>query len=575
MSDTSLVRAPDLEKRIQKYHSGTRGCLKTSSDAALSFTLLRWLAVNVVLFCLSPTLFAALCLSRSFRADTVLSTFSPTALLYILAASGFTFVFLANTVFPAFMRYQVIVDAFFSRRSPEDSHSLVLHYTSTLAPILFLKRCALQYIYSRHIDHDYCVFRTTTFIQIHAELAHHQNRAAREVIRNRFYYFETVESFPRRILFSQTIEDAGIERDGHIYVKFPLLGGARSNTAPNEMEIDNPNDNSGAQQGSSSRKLRGANESAKYKAAIAAEGLDEDGRTMTHKTAPQRKRRRVAKKAKYDGQGGDDDSDDVYSGSDESSENNSSDSDNDLEITNEELSNSLPSKTVPATSRRQHAAKGAEKSRGKKRARRLSSGEKNPLEQAAPVQTVPVQVPKRKESKKTNAVYFFFEEVDCDADGSKEEDTKYYKCRHGNRKVVKVTKKMKGNLSTLVGHLQRTFPAHYRLCEVLNKRPTPPTSDEIAIANGRKAMDPTTSKKYLQELDNISNNIKLMLEQQLQKLQEPWDQRKFEDLVAKWVAACDQPFSAVEEPEFRAMLEYAYYHNVSGKLKVPNKKKCS
>jgi hypothetical protein len=38
--------------------------------------------------------------------------------------------------------------------------------------------------------------------------------------------------------------------------------------------------------------------------------------------------------------------------------------------------------------------------------------------------------------------------------------------------------------------------------------------------------------------------------------QEPWDQEHFEDLLAKWIAACDQPFTIVSEPEFRALLEY-------------------
>jgi hypothetical protein len=41
--------------------------------------------------------------------------------------------------------------------------------------------------------------------------------------------------------------------------------------------------------------------------------------------------------------------------------------------------------------------------------------------------------------------------------------------------------------------------------------------------------------------------------------QEPWDQEHFEDLLAKWIAACDQPFTIVSEPEFRALLEYTHH----------------
>jgi hypothetical protein len=36
------------------------------------------------------------------------------------------------------------------------------------------------------------------------------------------------------------------------------------------------------------------------------------------------------------------------------------------------------------------------------------------------------------------------------------------------------------------------------------------------------------------------------------------DSEDFVDLLAKWVAACDQLFTAVNAPEFREMLEYAY-----------------
>jgi hypothetical protein len=49
----------------------------------------------------------------------------------------------------------------------------------------------------------------------------------------------------------------------------------------------------------------------------------------------------------------------------------------------------------------------------------------------------------------------------------------------------------------------------------------------------------------------------------------PWDQEKFEDLLAKWIVATDQPFFTVEEPEFRALL--AYIHHPSPNLKIPHR----
>ena len=51
-------------------------------------------------------------------------------------------------------------------------------------------------------------------------------------------------------------------------------------------------------------------------------------------------------------------------------------------------------------------------------------------------------------------------------------------------------------------------------------------------------------------------------------MQEPWDQNWFKELLAKWVAACDQPFSAVDEPEFRKLLEYTH-HPAKKPLTIP------
>ncbi|KAF8817294.1 hypothetical protein BYT27DRAFT_7075018, partial [Phlegmacium glaucopus] len=49
----------------------------------------------------------------------------------------------------------------------------------------------------------------------------------------------------------------------------------------------------------------------------------------------------------------------------------------------------------------------------------------------------------------------------------------------------------------------------------------------------------------------------------------PWDQEKFEQLIAEWIVACDQPFDKVEKPEFHEMLTYA--HHPSPTLKIPHR----
>jgi hypothetical protein len=43
----------------------------------------------------------------------------------------------------------------------------------------------------------------------------------------------------------------------------------------------------------------------------------------------------------------------------------------------------------------------------------------------------------------------------------------------------------------------------------------------------------------------------------------------FEKLLARWIAACDQPFSAVEDPKFRKLLQYVHQQSL-GILKIPN-----
>ncbi|KAF5337795.1 hypothetical protein D9758_016284 [Tetrapyrgos nigripes] len=45
---------------------------------------------------------------------------------------------------------------------------------------------------------------------------------------------------------------------------------------------------------------------------------------------------------------------------------------------------------------------------------------------------------------------------------------------------------------------------------------------------------------------------------------------KFEQLLAEWIVACDQPFDEVEKPEFRALL--AYTHHPSSTLRIPGRK---
>lgn len=39
-----------------------------------------------------------------------------------------------------------------------------------------------------------------------------------------------------------------------------------------------------------------------------------------------------------------------------------------------------------------------------------------------------------------------------------------------------------------------------------------------------------------------------------------WNQAEFEDILAEWIVACDQPFNQVDHPAFHALLNYVHLH---------------
>ncbi|KAG6808228.1 hypothetical protein H0H92_004970, partial [Tricholoma furcatifolium] len=61
---------------------------------------------------------------------------------------------------------------------------------------------------------------------------------------------------------------------------------------------------------------------------------------------------------------------------------------------------------------------------------------------------------------------------------------------------------------------------------------------------------------YLQEIEKKAAGIKEAFARQQEAAKEPWDQRKFEELLVQWIVACDQPFDEVEKPEFLDMISY-------------------
>lgn len=210
------------------------------------------------------------------------------------------------------------------------------------------------------------------------------------------------------------------------------------------------------------------------------------------------------------------------------------------------------------------------------------------------------------QSKRKNHVYLFYEEVDHNSSGARgEPGDKHFKCRHGAHKILTITKKMRSSLNGkqtachsldsctnifkgLIGHL-KNFPHMYELLDILNSRESPPTADEIAVAEGRKVLDPKAAADWLLKLEKASNRLTDMFKRQLNQAavsiiciyvirhhtysflsrqDKAWSQEEFERLLAEWMVVCDQPFEEVDRVEFRRLLEYTHMRP----LHIPHRK---
>ena len=128
---------------------------------------------------------------------------------------------------------------------------------------------------------------------------------------------------------------------------------------------------------------------------------------------------------------------------------------------------------------------------------------------------------------KQNPIYLFYEQVDVNQDREVgEEGDKHYKCYHGSRKTLTITKNMKFSLNGmfkfviyisvdhltrcqgLIGHLKTLFPHMYQLYLVLKGHNMPPTPDEILYASGKKQYDSSTHANYIKRLDSQVAGIK-------------------------------------------------------------------
>ncbi|KAJ8515669.1 hypothetical protein ONZ45_g6946 [Pleurotus djamor] len=343
-----------------------------------------------------------------------------------------------------------------------------------------------------------------------------------------------------------------------------------------------------AQEGRSRR----AKPSDKYREAILAEQADDDGVVRPQKASKPRRSHHQKTRKQHPLL------DPAVSGeesvsSDFSSNNDSFDSDSepDAEVSNSELADSLPAKTRPATKTAKaasHARQAASKRKQANPSIRDPSVDKPPPKRPAvtveevddddddPVCNDANHAPSGAQSKaaassgRRNPIYHFYEEVPVGADGRSNVGDKHFKCYHGHRKILTITKAMRYSLNGLTGHLKTHFPAMYRLYLVLKFRTTGPTDSEIAIAHAETVLDAETAATYVSSLEQASENIVAAFNRQATQAKGPWDQDKFEELLAKWIIACDQPFDEVDKPEFRQLLEYTH-HPSPNPLHVPHR----
>ncbi|KAJ7917265.1 hypothetical protein B0H13DRAFT_1608453 [Mycena leptocephala] len=120
-----------------------------------------------------------------------------------------------------------------------------------------------------------------------------------------------------------------------------------------------------------------------------------------------------------------------------------------------------------------------------------------------------------------NPIYLFYDAVSKNAEGTVgKPGDKHYKCRHGNRKVITITKGMRYNVGKLTTHLKNDFPIMYRLFLALYTcKDVPPTEAEVNLARGNVPADGDAAKAYLGKVETATSSILKGLERQAKKVQ--------------------------------------------------------
>ncbi|KAJ7495644.1 hypothetical protein B0H11DRAFT_1910397 [Mycena galericulata] len=193
-----------------------------------------------------------------------------------------------------------------------------------------------------------------------------------------------------------------------------------------------------------------------------------------------------------------------------------------------QLSDILASKTVPARGgasskpqTRQKASAGKRKQLDEPASAPPAKKGDAPPKKATRVTIEEVEdegdIPKATQFK--NPIYLFFDVVAKNSEGSTgKPGDKHYKCRHGNGRILTVTRAMRYNVGGLTTHLKKEFPVMYRLYWALyTRKDEPPTQHEIQLARGDVPIDSEAAKAYLGKLESATASIIKSLENQAKK----------------------------------------------------------
>ncbi|KAJ6616177.1 hypothetical protein B0H10DRAFT_1949377 [Mycena sp. CBHHK59/15] len=223
----------------------------------------------------------------------------------------------------------------------------------------------------------------------------------------------------RRVAWDDTMQSLELGALSHLHMRVPVPGGA----------------DPGGPEAGPSRQSGRSKDPSRMEELLAAEQLDEFGnpeKSRSKRAPAPAKRKRKAKRVNTDSE------DNSFEGSDESD---SDDSKIEEIIPNDEVAASLPSRTLPKNTERTARTCTKEKDQEK------SSPAFHPVDGPS--------TQKQRRGGKRSPIYYFFEQVDADANGMTEEGASYYKYYLGNREIIYIGASARYDTST-----SKTSPKH-------------------------------------------------------------------------------------------------------------------